>query len=115
MADVDHDLAVGAHLDVGSVHRTRSRTFEIDSFAVIAAAVAWTLELGFAGLPVGGAAEMCAPGVDNEEALGVADNPDAELLLKIGIYTKREILWEPDLEGIVSAEDCSRKKEAEKH
>src|ERR1700691_4088444 len=36
---VDNDLPIGSQFDLGAVHRSRGRPFEINSFAVIAAAV----------------------------------------------------------------------------
>src|SRR5262249_34392980 len=50
-----------------------------------------------------------------KEAFGVADHPDPELLLKLGIDSKREVLGESDLEGVARFEDGSREEKAEKH
>jgi hypothetical protein len=52
MAKVNHNLTVGIELDVSAIHRARCRTFEVDSFSVVAAAVARALKLAFAGDPI---------------------------------------------------------------
>src|SRR5690349_20673832 len=49
--DVYQDLPVGSEFDMSPVHGTGCGTFEVDALAVVAAAVAGTLELVFARLP----------------------------------------------------------------
>src|ERR1044071_8005253 len=80
---IDDDLAFGVEFDVGAIHGARGRAFEVDALAVVAAAVARALELVLARLPVGRAAEVRAARVDDEDAVGVLDDPDAELLLPL--------------------------------
>src|SRR6266404_3309429 len=88
---VDNDLTVGRQFDVGAIHRARRRAFEVDAFAVIAAAVTRALEFVFAGLPVRCAAEMGAARVDNENAIGSAVDPDAVFLLPLGVDAERVV------------------------
>lgn len=60
MTGVHDDLAIWSYLDVGTVHRSRSRTFEVNSLAVVAAAVARALEFVLRWLPIGSATK-CVP------------------------------------------------------
>src|ERR1039457_3042407 len=83
VAQVHHNLSLGIQFDVRPVHGSRRRTLEVDAFGVVAAAVARALELVLARLPVGRAAQMGADGGDDEDTLGVADHPDAVLILKL--------------------------------
>src|SRR5690242_17475249 len=110
---VDDDLPIGSELHVRPVHRARRRAFEVDPFAVIAAAVARTLELVFAGLPVRSAAQMCAARVDNKDAVWSAVHPDAVFLLKLGIYAQRVVGGIADLENRGWLEKRARQEKAE--
>src|SRR5580658_10063577 len=65
--------------------------FEVDALAVIPAAVARTLEFVLAWFPIGCAAQVRAAGVNHEHAVGCAIDPDAELLLKLGVDSEREL------------------------
>jgi hypothetical protein len=56
MASVYDDLAIWSYFDMGAVHRSRSRTFKVDSLAVVAAAVARALEFVLGWLPIRSAA-----------------------------------------------------------
>ena len=56
MTNVYDDLAIWGYFDLGTVHRSRSRTFEINSLAVVAAAVARALEFVLGWLPIRSAA-----------------------------------------------------------
>src|SRR5215472_11663823 len=49
---IDQNLPIGREFDVRAVHRTRRRSFEVDSLAVVAATMAGALEFVFAWLPV---------------------------------------------------------------
>src|ERR1700680_454398 len=88
---VDDDLSVGRQRHVGAIHGAWRRTFEIYAFAVVAAAVAGALEFVFAGFPVRSAAEMRAPRVDDEDAVGCAVDPDAIFLLPLGVHAERVV------------------------
>src|SRR5215467_2189106 len=88
---VNQDLTVWRQLDVGAVHRTGSRAFEVHSFAVVAAAVAGALEFVFAGLPVRRAAQVGAACVDHKEAVRSAIDPDAVFLLKHTTTTESKL------------------------
>src|SRR5215472_522657 len=109
---IHNDLSVGRHLNVSPIHRARRRTLEVDPFAVVAAAVAGTLEFVFAGLPIRGAAEMRTACINNKEAIGSAVHPDAVLLLKLGVYAKRVIRRIADLENRGRLKKGARKKKA---
>src|SRR4029077_5647416 len=110
---VDYDLAVGRQRHAGAVHGARRGALEIDAFAVIAAAVARALEFVFAGFPVGRATEMRAAGVDDENAVGSAINPDAEFLLPLGVHAERVIGRITDFENGGRLEKRARKKKAQ--
>src|SRR5258708_18988730 len=98
---------------MSSVHGARGGAFEVDPLAVIAAAMTRTLELVFAGLPVGRATEMRATRIDHEYPIGRAIDPDAILLLKLGIDSERELRGISNFENRVGFEKSARKKEPE--
>src|SRR6266849_173886 len=108
------DLAVGRQFDVRAVHRPRRRAFKIHAFTVVAAAVARALEFVFAGFPVGGAAEMRAARVDDEDAVGRAVQPNAVFLLPLGVDTERVIGGISDFEDGGRLEERARQEEAQK-
>src|SRR3979490_2361135 len=110
---VDYDLAVGREFDVRAVHRARRGALEIDTFAVVAAAVTRALEFVFAGFPVGRAAEMRAARVDDENAVGSAVDPNAVFLLPLGVDAERVIGGITDLEDGGRFEQRARQEEAE--
>ena len=95
-----------------AIHRTRRWSFEVDSFAVVAAAVARTLEFVFAGLPVGRAAEMRAPCINHEQTVRRTVHPDAIFLLEFGVDSESEIGRVANLEKRVGFEECAGKKES---
>src|SRR5437773_1005859 len=88
-----------------AIHGTRRRSFKVDAFAVVAAAVAGALELVFAGLPIRRAAEMRAASVDDKHAIGRAVHPDTIFLLPFGVDA------ECIVRGIANFEDSGRFKE----
>src|ERR1700738_3538484 len=102
---VDNNLPIGSQCDVRAIHRARRRALEVDAFAVIATAVARTLEFVFAGFPVRRAAEMRAARVDDEHAVGCAVDPDAIFLLPLGVNAERVV------GGIANFEDGGRLEE----
>src|ERR1700687_1850652 len=110
---VDNDLAVGRQRHAGAVHGARRGALEIDAFAVIAATVAGALEFVFAGFPVGRATEMRAAGVDDENAVGSAVNPDAEFLLPLGVHAERVIRGITDFENGGRLEKRTREKKTQ--
>src|SRR5208283_5494286 len=79
---VDDQLPVVADVDFESIHRTRRRSFEVESADVIAGAVARTLELLLRLQPSRGASQMRALGEDRVEAGLGANDPGAEILLE---------------------------------
>src|ERR1700733_9533820 len=56
LCNIHQDLTVGCDFDLSSIHGARRWSLEINSFAVVSAAVARTLEFVLAWLPVGRAA-----------------------------------------------------------
>src|SRR5713226_4899989 len=111
---VDDDLAVGRQFYVGAVHGARRGAFEVDTFTVVAAAVARALEFVFAGFPVRRAAEMRAARVDDENAIGSAVDPDAVFLLPLGVDAERVVGGIADLEDGGRLEERARQKETQK-
>src|SRR5712691_9912949 len=63
---IHNDLAIGSQLHVRTIHGARRGAFEVDTFAVVAAAVARAFELVLAGFPIGCAAQMRAASVNDE-------------------------------------------------
>ena len=98
---------------VGTVHRARRGAFEVHAFAVIAAAVARTLELVFAGFPVRRAAKMRAAGINHKEPVGSAVHPDAVFLLKLGVHAESVVRGIADFENRGRFEERSWEEEAE--
>src|ERR1035438_587841 len=84
MAQAHHNLTIGVELDMGAIHGARCRTFEVDSFSVVAAAMARALELAFAGDPVRSTAEMGADRGDHEDAFAVSHHPDRSEERRVG-------------------------------
>src|SRR5919109_896337 len=96
-----------------AIHRTRRWPFEVHSLAVIPAAVARTLKLVFARLPVRRAAEMCASRVNNEQTIRRAINPNAIFLLPFGVHAQPIVSGIADFETCRRFEQRSRQEEAE--
>src|SRR5580693_2076026 len=96
--NVDNDLAVGSQFQMCAVHGTRRGTFEVDAFAVVSAPVAGTFEFVLAGFPVGRAAEMRTTRENNEHAVRCTADPDAVLLLPLGVYAQGVVGGIADLE-----------------
>src|SRR5581483_5385746 len=88
LGNIHQNLAIRRQFYMSSVHGTWRRAFEVHPFAVVTAAVAWTLELVFRRLPIWRATQVCTPGVDHEEAIRSAIHPNAVFLLELGIYAK---------------------------
>src|SRR5208282_1433906 len=114
-AGIHDDAAGGVHGDVRAVHGPWSRAFEIDALAVVAAAVAGAFEFVFAGLPVGGAAEMGAARVDDKEALGIAHDPDAKVLLELGVHAEGEVGGIANGKDGGGLEEDAREEKPEEH
>ena len=112
---VDDDLPGRIGLNMCAVHRPRRGPLEVYPFASVAAPVARALELVLAGFPIGRASQVSAPSIDDEQPFGVANNPDAILLLEFRVDPEAEIGWVSDSEDGARFEDGSRKEEAQKH
>src|SRR5262245_63621424 len=100
---------------MGTIHRPRRRTLEVDAFRIVAAAVAWTLELVFAGLPIRRATQVRANGRDHEDAFRIANDPDTVRVLKFSIDAEAEVGWIPDCERCFRLEKSTRKEESQEH
>src|SRR5258705_11732860 len=98
---------------MSAIHRARRGAFEVDAFAVIAAAVTRALEFVFAGFPVRRAAEMGAAGVDDENTIGSAVNPDAIFLLPLGVDADRVVGRIANFENGGGLEEGAWQEEAE--
>ena len=94
--DVDDNLPFWIEPDLRTIHRPWRRTFKVDSFTVVATAVTGTLKFVFARPPVWSAAKMRAPGIDNENPVRSLVDPDAILLLPLGIDPKRIVRRKTD-------------------
>src|SRR5215470_3898976 len=97
-----------------AIHGSRRRPFEVDALAVISTAVARTLELVFAELPVWSAAEVGAARVDDEQAVGRTVYPDAIFLLPFGGHAQIVIRGIANLENGRRLEQRSRQKKTQK-
>src|SRR6266446_2429648 len=111
---VNDDFAVRSQLHEGAVHRPGRGPFEIDPFVVVAASVARTFELVFAGLPVRRTAEVGTTSVDDKDTIGSAIHPDAIFLLPFRVDTQTVIGGITDLEDGGWFEKSARQKKTEK-
>ena len=91
MAQVHHNLAFGIELHVRAIHGPRRRTLEVDAFGVVAAAVARALELVFAGLPVGRAAQVRADGEITKMPSVLRTTQMRYLVLEFGVDAEAEV------------------------
>src|SRR6185503_4870622 len=85
------------------------------ALAVVATTMARALELVLTGLPVGRTTEMRAARVDDEETVGSSRHPDAILLLPLGIYTERVVVWRSDAKDAGRFENRARQEEPHEH
>ena len=83
--DVDHNLPFRVEPNLGTIHRPWRRPLKVDGFTVVATPVTGTLKLVFARPPVWSAAEMRAAGINNEYPVRSFVDPNAILLLPLGI------------------------------
>src|SRR5258708_29304429 len=100
---------------MGAVHRPWRRTFEVDAFRIVAAAVAWTFEFVLAGFPIRRASQVRADGRDHKDAFRIADHPDAVGVLEFRVHAKAEVGWIPYCERRLGLEQGARKEEAQEH
>ena len=97
------------------IHRPRRRTLEVDAFGIVAAAVTGALELVLTRLPVRRAPQMRTDRRDHEDTLGVPHDPDAVLVLKLGVHAEAEIGGIADREAGLRLIQSARQKEAQEH
>src|SRR5208283_1952001 len=111
---VHDDFAVRSQLHEGAVHGPGRRTLEIYPFVIVAASMARTFELVFAGLPVRRTAQMSTTSVDDKNAIRSAIYPDAILLLPFRVHAQTVIGGIPDLENGGWFEKSAGQKKTEK-
>src|SRR5579871_847225 len=98
-----------------AVHGARRGTFEVDALGIVAAAMTGTLEFVFAGFPIRGTAQVSADGGNDEDALGIADHPDAVLILELGVHAESEVGGIADAEARFGLVEGARKEEPQEH
>src|SRR5271168_1719618 len=114
-AGIDDNFSCGIELNERTIHGARSGTFEIHALTVVSAAVARAFELVFRALPFRRAAEVSAAREDYENAIRLANNPDAIGHQEALVDTEREIGRKADIKyGIWFVEDA-RKEKPQKH
>src|SRR6267154_2656735 len=96
------------------IHGTRRGAFEVDALAVATTAMTRALEFVFAGFPIGSAAQVSAPRVDDEHAIGSAIHPDAVFLLPLNVHSESVVRGVADLENCGRLEERARKEKFEK-
>jgi hypothetical protein len=111
MTNVRDDLAIWSYSHLGTVHRSRSRTFEVNSLAVIAAAMTRALEFVLGWLPIGRAAQVRAACIDDEKLIRCAVHPNPVLLQIFLVDTERIVGWEPNLEDGRRFKEHTRQEE----
>src|SRR5262249_41658980 len=110
---VDDELPVVGLADLHALERPRRGSLEVDPALVEAAAVAGALELVFRHQPARRAAEMRALGEDRVDALRLAHDPHALVLLELRAHLPdREVGGEAGLEGGRGLEEHARQRGA---
>lgn len=88
LGNVNDYLTFRIQMYLSPIHRPGRRPLEVDGFTVVATAVTGTLKLIFTRPPIWSAAKMCAAGINNEYSVRGLVDPDAILLLPLGIDPK---------------------------
>jgi len=114
-AGIHYDLSGGIERNIGAIHGARGWALEIYTLAVVTAAVARALEFIFRGLPFGRAAEMRATGEDDEEAIRLADDPDAIGHQKALVNSETEIGGKADIKSGIGLVQSAGKEKPEEH
>ena len=96
--NVHDNLAIWSYIDMGAIHRSWSRTFEVDSLAVIAAPMTRALEFVFRWLPIGCTAQVRPARVDDKKSIGCTIDPNSVFLQKFLVDTLGIVDWIPNLE-----------------
>src|SRR5262245_55596232 len=110
---VDDELSVLGLRDFHALERPRRRPLEVDAALVEPAAVARTLEFVLGRQPARRAAEMRALGEDRVDALRLAHDPHALVLLELRAHLPdREVGGEAGLEGGRGLEEDTRERGA---
>src|ERR1700730_2893320 len=98
-----------------AIHGPRSGTLEIDSFRIVAAAMARALEFVFAGLPFRSASQVGAAREDHEDAVRFANHPDTIGHQVALVDSQAEIAREADGKNSIGFIQGARKKKAQGH
>src|SRR6476659_3413004 len=85
LRDVDDNLSFCIERNIRAIHWSWRWAFEIYAFTVVATAMARTLELVLARLPVRRTSQMSAASVNHKQSIGCSGHPDAILLLPLSI------------------------------
>ena len=115
LGNVDDDLAFRIEMHFCPIHRPGCRSLEVNSFTVVAAAVTGTLKLIFARPPVWSATKMRATRINNEDPIRSLVDPDAILLLPLGIDAKCIIRRKTNPKNAGWLKNGTRQKEPQKH
>src|SRR5213594_2245699 len=126
LAFIDHELPVVADRDLQPIERPRRRPFEVEPRLVEAATVARAFELVLRREPAWRASEVRALGENRVDALFLAHDPDALLLLvlladlpdgvvgsKTGLKSGRRLEQNPWKGGADKAEQAEGAEDAE--
>src|SRR5581483_717239 len=97
-AGIDHDLAFWINFYVSAIHRTRRRTFEIDSFNIVAATMTRTFEFVLARLPIGRATQVRAARVNHKQPVSSLLDPNAIRHFVFLINAETVVSQEPNAE-----------------
>ena len=114
-AGINNDLAGRVEFHMRAIHGPGSRSFEVNSFGCVPAAVARALELVLGGFPIRGAAQVCAARKNDEDAVSFANDPNPIGGLETLVHARLEIRRVPDLKNRARFKECARKEEAEEH
>ena len=112
MTHVDYNLAIRSHVQVGTVHRPWSRTFEVDAFTVVTAPVTRALEFVFGWLPIGRTTQVRAAGKDYKKPIRCSVNPNAVLLKPFLVDSEGVVGWIPNLENSSRLKKHTRHEES---
>jgi hypothetical protein len=103
-ARIDYNLTLGVEFNFRSIHRPRSRSFEVDPLAVISTSMTRAFEFVLTGFPVGRATQVGATSINDEQPFRVAYDPNPIVLLEFSIHTETKI------GGVANAENGLRFK-----
>src|ERR1700738_1697998 len=115
LRSVDDDLTFRIYFDVGPIHRARRRSFKVNRFAVITAAMTRALKLVLARFPVRRTPQVSAARINHEQTIRCLVYPNPIKLLPLGIDPQRVVARKTNLEGAGWFSDGTRQKETHEH